>query len=127
MTGAWAARGLAVFGIGLGLVELLAPRRTGAAAGLDGHEDLLRAFGAREILSGIAVLSARDPQAMLWVRVVGDLLDGAVLGWGLRPGVERRTRTGLATLAVAPVVALDLLLWVDTLLPGKRWGGRPTN
>ncbi len=35
------ARGLAWFGIGLGLAELLAPRAVARATGLRGHETLL--------------------------------------------------------------------------------------
>ena len=53
------ARGLAWFGIGLGLAELLAPRAVARAAGLRGHEGLLQAFGAREIASGAVILAAR--------------------------------------------------------------------
>ena len=99
------ARGLAWFGIGLGVVELLAPRAVARAAGLRGHERLLRAFGAREIASGVVVLAAKDPRAWLWTRVAGDVLDGMLLGAGMRGG--RPGRAVLAALAVAPVVVLD--------------------
>ena len=101
------ARGLAWFGIGLGVVELLAPRRAAQAAGLEGHERLVALFGVREIASGAVMLAARDPQEWLWVRVVGDALDGALLGSRLGPSNPHRARTVAATLAVAPVVALD--------------------
>lgn len=100
------ARGLAWFGIGLGLVELLAPRALARATGLRGHERLLRVFGAREIASGAVVLAARDPKAWLWTRVVGDVLDGALLSASMSAGNPGRKR---AMLAVAPVVALDAL------------------
>ncbi len=102
------ARGLAWFGIGLGLAELLAPRAVAEASGLKGHERLIQAFGLREIASGAFILAANDPQSWLWTRAVGDALDGALLASGMGPGNPDRNRTMLATLAVAPVVALDL-------------------
>ncbi|MBV9537759.1 MAG: hypothetical protein JOY70_02370 [Acidisphaera sp.] len=107
MDGRRIARGLAWFGIGLGLAELFAPRSVARAAGLEGHERTIRWFGVREIGSGVLLLAARDPQRLLWVRVAGDGLDGALLGAGLRPGNPHRGRTLAASLAVAPVVALD--------------------
>ena len=66
-------------------------------------------FGAREIASGAVMLAARDPRAWLWTRVVGDLLDGALLTAGRRAGNPGGQRAMVATLAVAPVVALDAL------------------
>ena len=103
------ARGLAWFGIGLGLTELLAPRAVARATGLQGHETLLRVFGAREIASGAVILAAEDPQAWLWTRVAGDVLDGLLLSAGMRADNPHRQRALLATAVVAPVVALDAL------------------
>ena len=103
------ARGLGWFGIGLGLLEVFAPRALARATGLQGREMLLQAFGLREIASGVLILAADEPEPWLWARVAGDALDGGVLGAGLAPPNPHRGRTMLATLAVAPVVALDLL------------------
>lgn len=103
------ARGLAWFGIGLGLTELLAPRTVARAAGLRGHEGLLQAFGAREIASGALILAAKDPEAWLWTRVAGDVLDGLLLSAGMKSANPDRQRAMLASLAVAPVVVLDAL------------------
>ena len=103
------ARGLAWFGIGLGLAELLAPRAVARATGLQGHETLLQAFGLREIASGALILAADDPEAWLWARVAGDALDGLLLSRGMRADNPDREKAMLATLAVAPVVVLDAL------------------
>ncbi len=103
------ARGLAWFGIGLGLAELLAPRALARATGLEGHERLLQVFGIREIASGIVILAARDPEAWLWTRVAGDVLDGVLLSKAMMADNPGRERAMLATLAVAPVVALDMV------------------
>ena len=101
------ARGLAWFGIGLGVVELLAPRKVARAAGLEGHETTLALFGLREIASGVVVLAADDPCGLLWVRVVGDALDGALLASRLGPSNPHAGRTLAAALAIAPVALLD--------------------
>ena len=104
------ARGLGLFGIGLGLAELIAPKSMARLNGLEGQEGVIQAFGAREIASGIPLLRADDPAPWLWVRVAGDALDGGLLGTGLAASDSaRRKRALLATLAVAPVVALDLI------------------
>ena len=103
------ARGLAWFGIGLGVAELLAPHEVARAAGLDGHEGVIRAYGLREIASGLVMLAADDPQRWLWTRVVGDALDVALLSSRLGPSNPHRTRTLIAALAVSPVVLLDAL------------------
>ena len=48
------ARGLGWFSIGLGLAECLMPRTMSRVVGLEGKENVLRAFGVREITSGNA-------------------------------------------------------------------------
>lgn len=106
------ARGLAWFGIGLGLVELLAPARFARAIGREGHEGTIQAFGIREIASGVAVLASSEPDRQLGIRVAGDVLDGGLLAAGLRPSNPGRGRTLFALAAVAPVVVLDVVGWM---------------
>ncbi len=111
------ARGLAWFGIGLGLLETIAPGAVARAAGLDDHEGTIRAFGLREIASGVIVLAAREPERWLWLRAAGDGLDGALLARGMRPGNPGQLRAVAATLAVTPVVALDMVYSYKALAP----------
>lgn len=106
------ARGLAWFGIGLGLAELFAPRRVAGATGLEGHEGLIQLYGLREIASGAAILAAAEPERRLGLRVAGDILDGAVLAARAAPSNPRRGRTLAAALAVAPVIILDTAFWL---------------
>lgn len=103
------ARALGWFGIGLGAVEVLAPKTLGRAIGLGSKAGWLRAFGVREIVSGVLILTAENPQPWLWARVAGDGLDGGLLASGLTPSNPGRSRTFLAILVVAPVVILDLI------------------
>jgi hypothetical protein len=106
------ARGLAWFGIALGLAETFAPRRVAAAAGLEGREALIQLYGLREIASGAAILAAEEPERHLGLRVAGDLLDSGLLAARATPANPRRHRTLAAALAVAPVVILDTAVWM---------------
>ena len=51
------SRALGWFSIGLGITELLMPRRITKELGMEGNEGLVRAYGAREIGSGLLSLS----------------------------------------------------------------------
>jgi hypothetical protein len=102
-----AARGLGWFSIGLGLAECLMPRTMARAVGLQGKENLLRAFGLREIATGVGLLISRDPEPWVWGRVAGDALDLGALSAGLRSDNPHRMGTAIAMLAVAQVSAVD--------------------
>jgi Domain of unknown function (DUF4267) len=103
------ATGLALFSIGLGLYELLAPRHLARTLGMRRQERLIQAYGAREIATGVAILASRDPSPWLWGRVAGDALDLATLAGGLHEANRRREHVGLAMAAVAGVAVLDVI------------------
>jgi len=86
------ARGLGWFSIGLGVVQLLAPRQVSRFIGMPGSEGMIRACGVREIATGIGILMADDPKPWIYGRVGGDALDLAGLGAtavALPPGRNR--------------------------------------
>lgn len=99
------ARGLGWLSIGLGLAELLAPRAMARATGLLGQEALLRAYGLREIATGVGILASRHPRRWLWARVGGDALDLATLA---ASGQASRVSTASALAAVAGVAVADI-------------------
>ncbi|TWB03566.1 hypothetical protein [Bradyrhizobium stylosanthis] len=107
------ARALGWFSIGLGVVEFFAPRRVTETLGMEGHETLVRAFGVREILSGIMSLSV-DKNAGLWARVGGDGLDAAALLSGLTSDNPRKGNIALALLMVGGIAMLDYRAAQDT-------------
>lgn len=118
MNGRKLARGLGWFSIGLGLAEVIAPRQLGRLIGMKNGDRLLRAFGLREIATGVGLLAGNQAPGSLakwmWARVGGDALDLAALGAALKANDswfdgQRRARTLAAIGAVAPVVVADLV------------------
>lgn len=99
---------LGVFSLGLGLAEVLVPRRVADATGVR-YPGLLRAYGVREIVSGLGILANRQPTMWLMSRVAGDLMDLATIGaaYAQARGDDRR-RLVRAAVAVAGVAALDV-------------------
>ncbi|MEA2726465.1 MAG: hypothetical protein QOF70_940 [Acetobacteraceae bacterium] len=95
------------FSIGLGLIELLAPGRVTRALGMEGNEGLVRAYGVREIGSGVLSL-AEEKQLGLWSRVAGDGIDVATLVTAFRENNPRRDNVGLALAMVLGITLLDL-------------------
>ncbi|MBS3650458.1 hypothetical protein KEU06_17730 [Pseudaminobacter sp. 19-2017] len=102
------ARALGWFSIGLGLMELIAPHRITRTLGMEGQESLIRAYGAREIGSGILSLSI-DKQVGLWSRVAGDGLDVATVMPAMRDDNPKRDNVGLALAMLLGVMALDVI------------------
>lgn len=104
------ARTLGIVSIGIGLAEILAPRRITETVGLTGRENLVRAHGLREIATGIGLLAASDPAPFVWGRVVGDALDMASLAPGLEEDNPRRANAAIALAAVFGAAAVDLAI-----------------
>jgi len=102
------ARSLGYFSIALGVAELLAPRAICRAVGIRGLESLVRAYGAREIATGVAILTSHDPEPWIWGRVAGDIADIATATKGLRQDNPRRDNTVLALGALAAVTLVDM-------------------
>ena len=104
------ANALGWFSIGLGLVQLLAPRAFGRAIGVGEHPVLVRAIGAREVVNGIGLLSQRSTGTWAWSRVAGDALDLSLLAIAARrPAADRDLqRLALATSAALGVTSVDV-------------------
>ena len=103
------ARGLGWFSIGLGLTQLLAPRWLGEKIGMGDRTALLRTLGARETITGVGALMQRRPTLPIWGRVVGDVMDLAVLGAVAKSFNAERDRLAGAAAAVLGVTVLDVV------------------
>jgi hypothetical protein len=105
-----AGAGLGLASIGVALAELFATKQLQKLIGVEGPkvEGILRVLGIRELMHGVDLLTHDDPAPGLKARVVGDLLDGALLGLA---GRQTKNPSGLAAAfaLVAPIVIADLL------------------
>lgn len=109
-TGVRAARLMGWASFGLAAAFFAAPGRIARTFGLEGKENLIRAFGAQEVLAGMGALSVDAPQAM-WSRAAGDVVHIATLATGLKsedPDQRRNAAIGLA--ALAGFLAVDALI-----------------
>jgi len=104
------ARGLGWFSVGLGLTELFAPRLIANISGVSKERTgLIRLYGLRELASGIAIFSQKDPATAVWSRVAGDALDLASLSAACFSPDAKRGRITFATANVLAVTSLDVL------------------
>lgn len=101
-------RALGWFSMGLGLTELFAPQVLTRWLGVEGKERLVRAYGAREIASGIMCLSVNNDYGA-WSRVAGDVLDLASLAGAYNDDNPKKGNVGLAITAVAGIAIADAL------------------
>lgn len=113
------ARNLGWFSIGLGVAELFAARRISRTLGMEGSESLIRAFGAREIASGMLTLSL-DKKAGLYSRLAGDAIDLAVLSTAVKDDNPKRGNAAIALAMVAGVTLLDLAAALGTRQQSMR-------
>lgn len=116
------AKGLGWFGIALGIVQLVAPRRVARGLGLRGQDGLVRACGAREVASGLLCLSI-DRRAGAASRVAGDAMDLALLMRAMHWRNPRRGNVALALVAVLGVAVLDIAASSGLALRHRRGAG----
>lgn len=121
-TTATLVNGLGVASLGLGLTEIVAPGKVAALSGVDDTKltrRVIRGLGVRECGHGAALFGG--PNALVWTRVVGDILDLTLLSVGVaRRGRGRRRRGTIAGIALAGIGAVDLY----TALRATSNGGR---
>ena len=102
------AQQLGWFSIALGAAELFASRQLTRSLGMRGQDRLIQAYGVREIVKGVGILTSNDPAPWLWGRVAGDALDLGTLAVAYRTS-PKRTTIAIAMANVALVAALDVM------------------
>jgi uncharacterized membrane protein len=106
---------LGLFGLGLGLVQVLAPRELLAFIGVRPHDsrvNLVRLVGVRELMSGAGILINQDSKAKnnwVWGRVAGDVMDIAAISAVMNSRGSDQGRLMAVLAAVAGVTAMDVL------------------
>ncbi|HEY5946110.1 MAG TPA: hypothetical protein VIV40_11495 [Kofleriaceae bacterium] len=102
------SRALGIAGMGIGLAELVAPSWLSKQLGVEPRAALMRAMGAREVASGLGIVARHNPTPGQWTRVLGDVVDIALLGLAFRKSRKRTFVLG-ALGAVLAISALDLI------------------
>jgi uncharacterized membrane protein len=123
------AAGLGWFSIGLGLAEMAAPGKVARVVGV--HADLdatkmLRAYGARKVANGIAILaSGGDDSRWLWARAAGDVLDLVTLGRALTRADSQPGKVAFGLASVGGVLVADVIAARKLGRRGNVIGFRP--
>jgi hypothetical protein len=96
--------------IGLGVWGLASPNSVNRFLGMDANPQTVQLlFGAREMATGLRLVSDPTCKMTLWARVAGDVFDIAVLRSLDKPENPKRGNVRLALGVVAAVTALDVL------------------
>lgn len=98
-------KGLGVFSLLVGAAQLFGAKRIARTLDAEGHEGLIKGFGARELLAGASLMAAPAASTNMWGRVAGDAMDLGVLGLAARRSPRNRAIWG----AIAYVGAVTLL------------------
>lgn len=118
------ARRLGWAGIALGLVQLSAPGMLTKTMGVTDSRRArwtLLACGLREVTTGVGVVASSRPNKWMWARIVGDLVDMALLGSASRS--RRSSRDKIAwTFGLVTAVAL-----MDVIALRRLGGGEATS
>ena len=100
--------GLGLFSLALGAAELLAPKKITKELDAEGHEKLVKGFGAREIAAGLAILNAPAHSLGVWNRVLGDVMDMTALGMAAKNAPRNKAVWGSLAF-VAGATLLDFI------------------
>jgi hypothetical protein len=105
--------GLGIFSLVLGAAELLAPRKIARALDAEGHDGLVKGFGAREVAVavGVGILAQPALATGIWNRVAGDAMDLGALGLAARDSPRNKAVWGAIAFVVGATV-LDALVAV---------------
>ena len=113
------SRYLGWFSLGLGATETVVPRGLARTLGLFGQAWLVRTFGVREIATGVTMLGKPDQAAGPLLRVVGDVLDMAVLVPALSARNRQQNAAQVAFMMVLGITVLDIVC-ASALVSGER-------
>lgn len=102
-----ASYALGWFSLGLAAAEILAPKQVAKALSFEGHERLIRAFGAREAIAGAGLVTDQGHGLRVWNRVAGDVMDLAALHFARKRAPDNRN-VWAAIAFVAAVTVVDV-------------------
>ncbi len=124
------ARSVGWLALGLGIAQLIAPRRVSRLVGIRPSGLgcwAVRMLGAKEVACGLGILRRENPKQWLRARAISRALDVALL---MRARAARKRwfhggsdawRLGTGLVGVAGVAALDLLALRNSASSGSGW------
>lgn len=123
------AKGLGWASIGIGLMELAAPKQVQQLMGIEDrpvNRGVLRALGVRELMHGFGILAGGNGSrarlaTAVWSRVLGDALDTALLG-AAATKTKTPARFASVALSVMAIGVMDALC--ATKLSTRKRAGR---
>ena len=115
--------GLGVFSLALGAFELFGSRRIAETLDAEGHEGLVKGFGAREVLAGVNLLAAPAVATGMWNRVAGDVMDIVATSAAAKNSPKNKAAWGALAFVVG-AAALDA--WVAIGLDKQTGKTLPT-
>ena len=115
--------GLGVFSLALGAAELFGSKKIAAGLDAQGHEGLVKGFGARELAAGLAILQAPGHAVGIWNRVAGDVMDIVATSAAVKGSPKNKLAWG-ALAFVAGAALLDA--WVAVGLDEQTGKTLPT-
>jgi uncharacterized membrane protein len=118
------------FSVGLGVAELIAPAQMARLIGVRDtrrNRATLQSMGARELMTGLGILSNNRSANWMWSRVAGDAIDLSLLGGALNSEHSNRGRAAAASAAVLGVTALDIYCASQLSREEEEEGGVPAS
>ncbi|GJE78846.1 cyclase dehydrase [Methylorubrum thiocyanatum] len=103
------AQGLGWFSLGLGAAEIVAGAAIARWLGKPELTPVIRAYGVREIVTGVGILGSKDATPWIWGRIGGDAVDIATVLPALEERNPQRGNAMVALMALAGVTALDVV------------------
>src|SRR5579884_3777084 len=103
------ARMLGLASIAIGVAEMAAPERVQAMLGLEDdpqRRGVLRVLGVRELCHGFNILTQAKPTSGVWARVLGDVLDSALLA-AAAPSAKNPVKFAATSSGVMAIGAAD--------------------
>lgn len=116
--------GLGLFSLALGAVELFGSKRIAKTLDADGHEGLIKGFGAREVLAGVNLVAAPAVATNVWNRVAGDVMDIVATSAAAKNSPGNRATWGALAFVIG-AAALDV--WVALGLDRQTGKTLPTH
>ena len=120
------AKGIGLFSLALGTMEVVGAKQLAEAVGLDKNlTKYLPLLGVREIAHGISIMKGEKPTNALWARVVGDAIDLAFIGLAFTSEGTNKKKMAVAAAAVGGVTALDIMCAQKLMKPWREADGNP--